>query len=66
MISQIFCGEARNRYYISEDEDAGYRIANGGSVGAVNSAWIYSRYEGTKLQTVQSILYDAAADPDHP
>lgn len=66
VISQIFCGEARNRYYISEDEAAGYLIANEGSAGAMNSAWIYSRYDGTKLQTVQSVLYDANADSENP
>lgn len=65
-ISQIFCGEARNRYYISEDEAAGYLIANEASAGAMNSAWIYSRYDGTMLQTIQSILYDAEADPKNP
>ena len=66
VVSQIFCGEARNRYYISADEAAGYLIANEGSSGAMNSAWIYSRYDGTKLQTVQSVVYDADADSENP
>lgn len=66
MITQIFCGDARDRYYISEDEAAGYLIANEASSGAMNSAWIYSRYDGTTLQTIQSILYDAEADSQNP
>lgn len=66
LITQIFCGDARNRYYISEDEAAGYLIANEASAGALNSAWIYSQYDGTMLQTIQSILYDAEADSQNP
>lgn len=65
-VTQIFCGDARNRYYIELEEEAGYFIVNEGSAGAMNSCMVCYRYDGNELLPIQSILYDADADPENP
>ena len=63
---QLFCGQERERYYLYEEEAGGYEIADVASSGAQQSAWYYYMVDGTEMKVVQAIVYDAAADAEHP
>lgn len=63
---QLFCGQERERYYLYEEEAGGYEIADVASSGARQSAWHYYMVDGADMKVVQAIVYDAAADAEHP
>ena len=63
---QCFVSEERSRFYLCEEEEGGYLVANEGSSGAQNSAWIQYVMLGQELQVVQSIVYDGLESPDAP
>lgn len=52
--------------YLYEEEAGGYEIADVASSGAQQSAWYYYMVDGTEMKVVQAIVYDAAADAEHP
>ncbi|MDE6362758.1 MAG: hypothetical protein K2L86_00580 [Lachnospiraceae bacterium] len=58
----VLDGWERNRYYLCGNG----MIANEGSGGAANSNYSYYTFDGLKLNLVESVLYDAAKDTDHP
>lgn len=63
---QVFSGQERSRYYISEDEAGGYFITNEASMGAAQSATYYYTLDGGELKVVQAIVYDSSADAGNP
>ena len=63
---QLFCGQEGERYYLYEEEAGGYEIADVASSDAQQSAWYYYMVDGTEMKVVQAIVYDAAADAEHP
>lgn len=63
---QIFESESRNRYYLVEDEAGAVIIANEASNGAANSGWLYYVVNGTQLNVVQSVIFDAGEDEQNP
>ena len=58
----VLDGWERNRYYLCSNG----MIANEGSGGAANSNFSYYTFDGLKLNLVESVIYDAAKDTDHP
>lgn len=64
---QIFTSESRDRYYIVGDEgNRAVMIAEEASNSAANSGWFYYILSDGKLDVMQAILYDAAADEEKP
>lgn len=62
----VFCGDERNRYYLSDTEEGAYFISNYASSGALQSTWNYYILEGDSLSFMQGIVYDAGEDESHP
>lgn len=58
----VLNGWERNRYFFCENG----MIANEGSSGAADSNYSYFTFEGSKLQLVESVIYDEMKDPDNP
>ena len=57
---------SRNRYYLVEDEAGAVIIANEASNGAANSGWLDYVVNGTQLNVVQSVIFDAGEDEQNP
>lgn len=53
--------QARDRWYMGEEEAGGWFLANEGSSGAASSAWFYHTLDGGKLPVHQGILYQDGA-----
>ena len=65
-VEKLFTSQDRNRYYLIEDEAGAIMIANEGSNGAANFGYHYYIMNGTEMEVVQAILYDAYADEENP
>lgn len=57
-VKQVFCGDARSRYYLGDTEEGPYFVYNYSSSGATQSMWNYFTLEGDQLTLMQGILYD--------
>lgn len=64
--AQVFCGQERDRYYLSDMEEGAYIISEYASSGALQSKWNYFILEGDELTLEQGILYDAESDENDP
>lgn len=63
---QVFCGDERNRYYLSDTEEGAYFICNYSSSGATQSMWNYYTLNGDELNLQQGIIYDEESDEKNP
>lgn len=63
---QLFESEARNRYYLIEDDAGAVIIANEASNSAANSAYFYYTVAKGELGVQQAIVFDAEKDAENP
>lgn len=57
-VKQVFCGDARSRYYLGDTEEGPYFVYNYSSSSATQSMWNYFTLEGDQLTLMEGILYD--------
>lgn len=62
MVTQIFSGWERSAYYLTD----GLGIYHHGSNGAANTLYNYYRYSNGSLVLEEAVIFDVAADPEHP
>lgn len=63
---KLFTAGYRNRYALVSLEEGGYMIANEGSSSAACNAHQYYTLIDGELKLQQTVVFDAASDPDHP
>ena len=63
---QLFESEARNRYYLIEDDAGAVIIANEASNSAASSGYFYYTVSKGELGVQQAVVYDAEKDAENP
>ncbi|MDE7297243.1 MAG: VCBS repeat-containing protein, partial [Lachnospiraceae bacterium] len=62
---QVFSGRERSRYYLCEEEDGSFIVANEGSLSAADSEWDYYTLQDGELSLIRTIVswhVEAGAD----